>query len=149
MDTNFKVHVLLLGLTLQLSFSSCTKTCDEGYEGKRCDVAMRDKFLGRWNATDNPGNLTYIDSIFYVNSNTILEVYIAKNFGNYFQREIKAKVDGKTITINKQKPFGDSLYVQGTGVITDDFDTLYWNYYIINEIDSPVVTTSYTGVWTR
>ena len=42
---------------------SCTKLCNSGYEGSRCNVLTTTKFTGVWNAVDTPGNITYKDTI--------------------------------------------------------------------------------------
>ena len=128
--------------------SSCREPCDKGYEGKRCDVPVRDKFKGTWSATDNPGALTYLDTI--TDGSDILDVYVSRSFSNSrYYRSVKATVDGNTITIANQKPDTSKIYVEGTGIVTDDHKTINWNYNLINKYDTPFITTSYTGVWTK
>ena len=128
---------------------SCSKICDEGYEGKRCDVEIREKFIGAWNATDNPGGFTFTDTI--SNGTGILDVLILRRFGaDTFNRTVKASISGNMITIGRQKPESlRALEIRGIGTITNDNKTINWNYDLINTTDSPEVIASYTSVWIK
>lgn len=143
----FSYPVLLsIAVCIVLFQGSCTKLCDNGYEGDKCDVPVRQKFIGVWSAVDNPGNLQYTDTISI--GTGLLDVVISNGFAqNYFANPVKATVSGNQVSIAKQNPDNDSLYVQGTGSI--DNGTLTWNYTLINNTDSPQISTSYTGVWSK
>lgn len=145
----FSYLILLFILTgVALWQSSCTKLCDNGYEGKRCDVPVRNKFIGVWMAEDNPGNITYTDSI--TAGAGLLEVIISENFAqNYFNKPIEATVDEDNIYIARQSPDSNNFYVEGSASISNNNQTLTWNYKLINATDSPEISTPFTGVWQK
>lgn len=136
-------------LIVVLSIMSCNKLCDDGYEGKRCDVPIRDKFLGIWNAVDNPGNLIYKDTI--SEGSDILDVVISRNFSmDTFHRPIRATINQNTINIATQRPHpAKPLLVEGTGTISNDFATISWTYNLIDTSQTPPIVTNYTGVWSK
>lgn len=130
--------------------SSCREACDKGYEGKRCDVPQRDKFKGVWNAVDNPGSLSYTDTI--TDGSDIIEVVISKNFsGNRFYKAVKATVLENTISIfpTDQKIDTGKIYAIGSGIISEDHKTINWNYTLTNKTDTPFIVTTYSGLWTK
>src|SRR5687767_9142903 len=89
MNIVFKFSIIACACILMGTLTSCTKTCDAGYEGKRCDVEIREKFEGAWNALDNPGNFAYTDTI--SKGTGVLDVLILRRFGaDTFARAIKA-----------------------------------------------------------
>ncbi len=145
----FKSLCLPVAFVSLCTILSCNKLCDEGYEGKRCDVEIREKFIGEWNATDNPGGFTFTDTI--SKGTGILDVLILRRFGaDTFNRTVKATVSGNIITIGRQKPESSrTLEIRGTGTISNDAKTINWNYDLINTTDSPEVISSYTGVWIK
>jgi hypothetical protein len=140
--------VLLIVLAIA-AIGSCSKVCDEGYEGKRCDVEIRAKYEGAWHANDNPGNLAFTDTI--SKGAGILDVSIMRIFGtDTFNRAVKANVSGNTITIASQKPeSGRELYIQGSGTIADDYQTINWSYTLTGNSGGIPDTSSFTGVWTK
>ncbi len=142
--------LLLIG-TLAVMFStlSCNKLCDGGYEGKRCDVPIRDKFLGVWNAVDNPGNLTYKDTI--SEGSDVQDVVISRSFSmDTFHRPIRATISDNAINIATQRPHpAKPLLVEGTGTISSDFTTISWTYNLIDTSQTPHAVTNYTGVWSK
>jgi len=146
---------LLLQYLMPLFFtlfilSSCHEACDKGYEGKRCDVPQRDKFKGVWNAVDNPGSITYTDTI--TDGSDIIEVVISKNFsGNRYYKAVKATVLENTISIfpTDQKIDTSKTYAIGSGTMSSDHKTINWTYTLTNKTDSPFIITNYTGVWTK
>lgn len=137
----------LLSLSL-LAVSSCSKLCDEGYEGKRCDVEIRDKFEGNWNAVDEPGTKTYPVAI--SEGTAILDVLISRSFSDsVFIKTVRASISGDSIIISEQKPDTSKIYVSGAGVLESSRNKINWNYNLINRYDTVDAVTSYTGVWAR
>jgi hypothetical protein len=132
-----------------IGIAACSKICDDGYEGKRCDVEIREKYIGAWHATDNPGAVTFTDTI--SKGTGILEVAILRRFGtDTFNRAVKATISGNTITIANQSPDnGRELSIQGTGTLGNNDQTITWNYNLIAGPDTLPITTSFTGVWTK
>ncbi len=145
----FKSFLLVVVFVSATGIYSCSKLCDEGYEGKRCDVEMRVKFIGVWNGVDNPGGFTFTDTI--SNGTGIIDVLILRRFGaDTFNRSVKATVNGTTISIARQKPESSrTLEIQGIGTINSDGNIINWNYDLIDTTVSPILITSYTGVWTK
>jgi hypothetical protein len=127
--------------------ASCSKLCHSGYEGSRCNVLTTAKFEGTWNAVDTPGNLTYKDTI--TAGAVINDIIISSSFaGHQFNHVINASVLGNAITIPLQRPDTTLNYVQGTGTISSDHNSIYFTYQLISG-DSQQVITSYTGTWNR
>jgi hypothetical protein len=127
---------------------SCSKICDEGYEGNRCDVEIRDRFEGTWNAADEPGGKIYGNTI--SKGTGILDLVVASSFSDsVFFRPIKATATSNSIVINRYKPDTSKIEVEGNGLISEDYKRIDWTYNLINTYDSPEVRTPYTGVWTR
>ncbi len=150
MKRNLLLQYLPPLLLIPFILYSCREACDKGYEGKRCDVPQRDKFEGVWNAVDNPGSLTYTDTI--IDGSDIVEVVISKNFsGNRYYKAVKATVLENTISIfpTDQKIDTSKTYAVGSGVISEDHKTINWNYTLTIKTDTPFISTNYTGVWTK
>ncbi|MCX6199589.1 MAG: hypothetical protein NTY88_10285 [Bacteroidetes bacterium] len=144
---------LLLIFFLVFILSSCRTPCDNGYEGKRCDVPVRDKFMGIWNANDSDGSATFIytDTI-TSGTSEITDVLISKNFsGNRYFKTVKGTATANSISIfpTDQKIDTGKIYAVGTGTISSDSKTINWNYTLTNKTDSPEVIINYTGVWTK
>lgn len=97
------------------SDGSCT--CAVGYEGERCETITRDKFKGSWNVLEdgsisNPMNYTISVS----NAAEINQVYI-RNFNNFDNAVVTARVEGDTIYVPLQnmEQDGEIKSVEGKG----------------------------------
>ncbi len=146
MNKIFKGILGVAILATMVSVSSCTKTCDKGYEGSDCKTEVRTKFAGTYSATDNPGALIY--SVTVGSGSAINDVLISSNFSDsYFVNNVKGTVDGTTLTVARQQPDGDNYFVEGTATLSNK--TLTWNYKIINATVSPETSIAYTGSWTK
>ena len=98
--------------------SSCTKTCDAGYEGTKCDTKIRTKFLGQWqgNETCTTGSDNYVITVAESGSD-ILKVTVSNIYNNGSPILVAtATVDGTTMTIANQN-VGGTVTVQGTGTV--------------------------------
>jgi hypothetical protein len=129
---------------------SCQTACDSGYEGKRCDVPWRNKFIGIWNATDVSGgvSINYTDTI--TGGNEVTDVFLSKDFSqNRFLKFLRATINNNTINIANQKPSVPQIYVEGTGTLSSDGRTINWTYKIIDKTVSPQVETIYSAVWIK
>ncbi|GEM_PF-3388157 len=127
---------------------SCTKLCNSGYEGSRCNVLTTTKFTGVWNAVDTPGNITYKDTI--SPGMALGDITLSTSFaGHHFNHVINASVAADVITIPWQKPDSASNFVQGTGTLSTDENNISFSYQLITGADSPQVITTYTGTWIR
>ncbi len=88
MRTFLKATVLLL-LAATAGLSSCTKVCDTGYEGPKCDSLVRGKYLGVFMGQENcgtPGD-TFLVAFSAVNQDPqkilITNIYNANNLNAY------------------------------------------------------------------
>jgi hypothetical protein len=141
--------VLTIAVVVLIAIAgSCSKLCNSGYEGSRCNELTTTKFIGRWSAADTPGNLAYVDTI--SQGPVIEDITLSASFaGYYFHHAINASVAGTTITIPYQQPDSDTAYVQGTGTISDNNDLISFTYQIITGADTPQHITNYTGTWSK
>ncbi len=139
----FKALAFLVLLTC---IGACTKLCEGGYEGNRCNILSRDKFLGAWNAVDNPGNIAYKDTI--TEGAHVADVFVSNGFnGGRFVHPISAVVNRSTLSIVVQRPDGDSVEISGSGILQDN--VLTWSYMIIDRTGLTNDTTICLGTWTR
>ena len=133
---------------LLLILGACTKLCNSGYEGKRCNILATSKFLGYWNVVDTPGNLTYTDTI--SQGAVLVNITLSSSFaGHHFNHIINASVIEEAITIPYQQPDSGGNFVQGTGTISSDNNHITLTYQIVSATDSPHISTAYAGIWTR
>lgn len=146
MKSIFKSFLAVAAMASVITISSCTKTCDPGYEGNDCKTEVRAKFIGTYGASDSPGSLVY--SVTIGNGSSISAVVISSDFSDdYFVNNINATVDESTITIARQEPDNDNYFVEGTGTISGK--TITWNYKIIDGTVSPETSISYTATWVK
>jgi hypothetical protein len=86
-----KIFNLFLAVTTMAavtSISSCTKTCDAGYEGTKCDTKITAKFLGNWKGQDICTTNTYTNiTITNEAQSDILKITI-KNLGGLGSTEV-------------------------------------------------------------
>jgi hypothetical protein len=148
MTKGYKPSLIVLIVVVIASIASCNKTCDEGYDGKRCDVEIRDRYVGTWNAVEQPNNKTYSTTI--SKGSGILDMVISSSFSDsLFFRPVKATVSSDAIHIPLHKPDTSQIWVEGTGLIEDGYQRINWTYILISKYDTPEVIASYTGVWTK
>jgi len=142
-------YVLTFGIALTLiTISACSKLCNAGYEGSRCNVLAVTKFEGNWGAVDTPGNLVYVDTI--SKGTAINGIVFSTSFaGHHFNHTIIASVLDSVITIPYQQPDADSIFVQGIGTLSTDKNHLLFNYQLIVVADTLQLKANYTGNWTR
>jgi len=92
--------------------------CPSGYEGDRCQIVNRERFLGVWDVSED-GSIT--DPATYAvgieTGDNISEVRI-KNMYNLLDERVNAFVKGDTITIPQQ--IADNHTVVGKGYILRD-----------------------------
>ncbi len=145
-----KYTVLLIACVALLFAPSCQTTCDAGYEGKRCDVPWRNKYKGVWSAHDTSGAITlaYLDTI--TDGNEVTDVFLSRAFSqNQFYKFVRATINDNTINIASQKPDVTKIYVEGTGTLNGDKNTITWAYKLTNKYGPIPVDTVYTGVWIK
>lgn len=99
---------------------SCT--CPIGYEGTKCETITRDKFKGSWNVIED-GSLSspeiYTTS---VQNGVEIDQVIIRNFNNFSNSNVVAKVQNDTIFIPLQNMVQDGITksVEGKGYFVSD-----------------------------
>jgi hypothetical protein len=146
--TYLRPLIFAASLIIVFIVAGCTKLCNSGYEGSRCNQLTTTKFIARWNAVDTPGNLTYTDTI--NQGPEINDITLSTSFaGHHFSHIINASVANNVITIPYQQPDSGGNFVKGTGTISDNQDSILFAYQIISGVDSPQLVTNYAGTWLR
>jgi hypothetical protein len=112
----FRTFIAVAVIGSIATLASCTKTCDEGYEGDDCKTEIRAKFLGAWQGqeTCTVGTDSYTLTITSSGSN-ILNVVLNNVYNDAIVAT--ASTDGTTFTVANQN-VGGSTTVQGTGTVT-------------------------------
>jgi hypothetical protein len=149
MNLNTNRFSFTIGIVLALTtISACSKLCNAGYEGSRCNELTVTKFEGNWSAVDTPGNLVYIDTI--SKGGTINDIMLSVSFaGHHFNHAVIASVLDSVITIPYQQPDADSNFVQGIGTLSPGNNHILFNYQLIVVADTLQYKANYTGSWTR
>jgi len=127
--------------------------CDPGYEGDDkgiCNIEVRAKFLGSYTVNENCTNSGQA-APFLVGVTAgagISDVSLAGFYGPIanggFVAPVKATVDGMSITIARQAPDNDKVYVEGSGSITGNVMTI--TYSVTDENVTPAVTNTCSNV---
>lgn len=123
--------------------TSCTKTCDEGFEGDDCKTEVRAKIIGTYGMTETcsvTGNANY-DIVITKASTDVMNVLISP-FGGYPGATGTAKVEGDVITISAQSSVGFSF--NGSGTISNNGNNISLSYTISDGTNSE--SCSGTGV---
>jgi hypothetical protein len=134
--------------------SSCTKTCDTGYEGSDCKTEVRTKYVGNYSASEvkNGGAAyTYSGSIATSSAGvTAIVIDRIPNAHSFFNTNVKATVNGAAVTIADQTPDNDAYHIAGTGALSGTTLTLTFTVTGPNNATPPVtITDSYTSTWTK
>lgn len=116
MSKLFKTFMAVAAFASLTIVSSCTKTCDEGFEGDKCDTEIREKFIGQFQGqeTCTAGTDSYTLTV-SKSSSDVLKVTVNNVYNQGFTAT--ATVDGSTFTITNQN-VGGTVTVQGTGTLT-------------------------------
>jgi len=143
-----KFLLTISALSLLLVLGACSKLCNSGYEGSRCNVLSITKFEGNWSAVDTPGNLNYTDTI--TKGVAINDIILSPSFANHhFTHAINASVLENVVTIPYQQPDSASNFVQGSGTLNSDNIHISFSYQLISVVDTGRVILNYAGAWSR
>jgi len=146
--TKTKLIPYLLISAALLLVGACSKFCNSGYEGSRCNELIVTKFEGRWNAVDTPGNQTYVDTI--AAGSAINEITFTSGFaGHHFSHPVTASVLGYALTIPYQQPDSSGYFVRGSGTVSNDNNQITLSYQLISGPDTSQTILQYSGNWTR
>lgn len=112
----FKTFLTVAAFAAVAGVSSCTKVCDEGYEGDKCDVAIREKFIGQWQGQESctVGSDSYTLTI-AASGSDILKITLNNVYNQTFTAT--ATVDGTTFNVANQN-VGGTVNVQGNGSVS-------------------------------
>lgn len=131
--------------------------CDPGYElgtDDKCSVETRSKIVGNYlvnetcsNSGTAPAYNVTVSNGTAANEVTILGFYGPAAQGG-FVAPVKATVDGTTITIDRQEPDNDDIFVEGNGTFSTSGSAtvLTITYKVTDETVSPVVTNQCNNV---
>lgn len=124
----FKPFMMMATVAGILAVSSCTKTCDEGYEGSDCKTEVRAKFLGNYHGTEQctAGNDEY-NVVIAASSTDVVKVTISNVYNQGFTAT--ASVSGSSLTIESQTVVS-GVVVSGTGSVSGDGKNLTLTYSI-------------------
>jgi hypothetical protein len=158
MKRTFKTFFAVAALAAVATISSCTKTCDIGYEGTDCKTEVRAKFVNEPNGYQVVEDGTLSAAANYTvhiqTSTTAINEVKITNVWNSFLHAVIAKVDGKNITIARQEPDGDKFFVEGSGLLSGN--TISINYKVTDESDTAHIQTDAFGlgggaasIWTK
>ena len=131
------VFTVVCAIAAITTISSCTKTCDPGYEGSDCKTAMNTKFGGLFHISDtaathytNPVS----DTTYYIPYDLTVTASLSDptvitlgNFGGYLG-SITGKVDGTNFT-------GDNTTIGGVQISN-----------VSGSINGNVISYTYTGI---
>jgi hypothetical protein len=121
----FRTFIAVAVIGSIATLASCTKTCDEGFEGDKCDVEIRAKFLGAYagNEICTAGSDNYTLTV--ANSGTdILKITLSNVYGSAFTAS--ASVDGSSFTVPSQT-VAVGVTVSGSGTVTGNNLTFTYN----------------------
>ncbi|MCS6820049.1 MAG: hypothetical protein RMJ53_03125 [Chitinophagales bacterium] len=130
----FRSFLFVATVATLFTVSSCTKECDEGYEGNDCKTEIREKYLGSWTAEDDcVKNTTTNQPVPYTVINkkagsvTQFEITNVANAGVTVVATVNTET---TFTIDKQtvKVGTANVEVTGNGTISADKKTVTATY---------------------
>lgn len=128
MNKIFKTFFAVFAFATIATMMSCTKTCDPGYEGDKCDTEIRAKYLSsNYSVTEVctvSGSIGPYTASITSSSTDILKIFL-NNFGDFNSNiTVTATVDGNNITIASQTVSGYTI--NGSGSLSGN--TLTLNY---------------------
>ena len=122
----FNSFLIVAMIASVASISSCTKTCDAGYEGSDCKTQIRAKFIGQFQGPETCTVGTDNYAITIANSSTdIIKITITNVYNQTFVAT--ATVDGSTFAVANQT-VATCVTVEGTGTLSGN--TLTFTYTI-------------------
>lgn len=91
--------------------------CPVGYEGNRCETKSRDKFKGVWNVMEDGSISNRMNYALSVQNGTEIDQVIIRNFNNFSNGIVTARVYGDTIIVPNQQMEQDGVVktVEGKG----------------------------------
>lgn len=141
----FKTFLTVAAFAAVAGVSSCTKVCDEGYEGDKCDTEWRTKFIGTYQFADvcPSGNYTGTATI-SVSSNNVVTVLLTNYAGIGPAVTINGKLEESNKLVLTGQAGGGFTINTATGTMTNNL--INWTYSIT---DGGGSTETCTSTWTK
>ncbi len=100
----FSLFIAACAIAAVTTISSCTKTCDAGYEGSDCKTAMNTKFAGTYTVADTATisgqTLTFTYSMVIAASSSNPQAVSITNFGGFNAGStVTGTADGTNLTV--------------------------------------------------
>ena len=140
----FTALMVIASFATVTTITSCTKTCDPGFEGSDCKTEVRTKIVGNYSVVEtcsSTGAASYTVAI--SKSTTDVTKVIVTPFAGYPGITGIISVDGTTLTIASQTVAGYTF--SGTGTINNGGTSITANYTISDGTNSE----SCPGTWTK
>lgn len=140
----FNSFLIVAVMASVASISSCTKTCDAGYEGSDCKTEIRAKVIGTYRVVETcstTGGANY--NVTITASGSDVTKVLVSPFAGYPGVTGIISVDGTTLTIASQTVAGYTF--SGSGTINNGGTTITANYTISDGTNSE----SCPGTWTK
>ena len=144
MNKIFKGFLGVAVLATMVTVSSCTKTCDKGYEGSDCKTEVRTKIVATYKVDETcstTGHASY--NVTISKSSTDVTKVLISPFGGYPSLTATVSVDGTALTVASQTLAGYTY--SGSGTINNSGATLTMTYTISDGTSSE----SCPGTWTK
>lgn len=127
MKKMFRPFLMVATVAALFTVNSCTKTCDEGYEGDDCKTEVREKFVGQFKGdeTCTVGTDNYTITV-AKGSTDVLTLVINNAYNQGFT--VSGKVSGSTLTIEEQTVGSAGSKLKGTGTLSGDGKTFTFAY---------------------
>ncbi|MCW5909023.1 MAG: hypothetical protein KIS94_14250 [Chitinophagales bacterium] len=141
----FKTFLAVAAFAAITGITSCTKVCDNGYEGDKCDVQWRTKFIGTYQFADvcPSGNYTGTATI-TVSANNVVTILLTNYAGIGSSATINGTLDeSNKVVISSQAAAGFTIN-NATGTMTNNI--INWTYTIT---DGASNTETCTSTWTK
>lgn len=144
MKSIFKSFVAVMAIAGIVSVSSCTKTCDPGYEGTDCKTEWRTKFVGTYQFADvcPSGNYTGTATV-SISASDVVKVLITNYAGLGGTATLTGTLDeSNKISISTGSAAGYTI-TNATGTLTNNI--INWTY----TINDGTATETCTSTWTK
>jgi hypothetical protein len=146
----FRPFLMIASVATLFTVNSCTKTCDEGYEGNNCKTEIRAKYIGNWTATDdcvkNPNTNNPVPYTVINKNASDVKKFEITNVANAGVTVVATVNTSTTFNIAKQtvKVGTVDVEVSGSGTISDDGKTVDATYTVLGPGGSSTCSVKFT-----
>lgn len=146
MKNIFKPFLMAATVASLFFVSSCTKTCDPGFEGSDCKTEVRAKVIGTYNVPENctvTGSASY--SVLVTKSSTEVTKVLIAPFGGYTGVTGTLVLDGSSLTGENFTTAGGAGFSNITGTVSADGTTISFSY----QVSIGGQTETCNGTWVK